>query len=239
MGPVSGPPQRPARPIGFAHRGGRAERPENTIGAFERALEVGATGLESDVWVTDDGVAVLDHDGVVGPIWRRRAMATTQRSALPPHVPSLGELYDKCGTDFELSLDVKDPAALGPTLELSGRLGATSRLWLCHHDWRQMAGWKRITADAHLVESTRMAWIPEGLATRCAALREAGIDALNLHRVEWDASGVDAVHESGVLAFAWDAQTEQDIRRLVDLGIDGIYSDHVERLMTVINIAER
>ena len=52
-------------PIAFAHRGARAYAPENTIEAFQLALRLGATGLESDVWVTSDGIAVLDHDGVV------------------------------------------------------------------------------------------------------------------------------------------------------------------------------
>ena len=47
----------------FAHRGASANAPENTIAAFELALGLGATGLESDVWLTADGVAVLDHDG--------------------------------------------------------------------------------------------------------------------------------------------------------------------------------
>ena len=53
-------------PIGFAHRGARAHAPENTIEAFTLALRLGATGLESDVWSTADGEAVLDHDGVIG-----------------------------------------------------------------------------------------------------------------------------------------------------------------------------
>ena len=57
------------RPIGFAHRGARAHAPENTLEAFDLALRLGATGLESDVWVTSDGHAVLDHDGEIG---RRR-----------------------------------------------------------------------------------------------------------------------------------------------------------------------
>ena len=49
----------------FGHRGARAHAPENTLESFALALRLGATGLESDVWLTADGVPVLDHDGVV------------------------------------------------------------------------------------------------------------------------------------------------------------------------------
>src|SRR3954447_26169370 len=97
-------------PIAFAHRGARAHAPENTLEAFTLALKLGATGLESDVWLTADGEAVLDHDGVFGGL-RRRRINGVDRSALPEHIPTLAELYATCGTGFELSLDVKDAAA--------------------------------------------------------------------------------------------------------------------------------
>ena len=49
-----------ARPV-VGHRGNRAHAPENTIEAFISARRMGATALESDVWLTSDGVAVLDQ----------------------------------------------------------------------------------------------------------------------------------------------------------------------------------
>src|SRR6187551_2455353 len=93
-------------PIAFAHRGAKAHAPENTIAAFELALRLGATGLESDVWLTADGVAVLDHDGVVKQGLRRRPIAGVVRSSLPVHIPSLAEMLDSCGSGFDLSLDL-------------------------------------------------------------------------------------------------------------------------------------
>ena len=123
-------------PIGFAHRGARAHAPENTLEAFALALRLGATGLESDVWLTRDGVAVLDHDGVFGML-RRRSIATYDRADLPEHIPTLAELYEDCGTGFELSLDVKDAAAAPAVLEVATvppGPTAASRLWLCHPD---------------------------------------------------------------------------------------------------------
>ena len=65
-------------PIAFAHRGAKAHAPENTIEAFTLALRLGATGLESDVWLTSDGVPVLDHDGVVRARLRSRPIATVR-----------------------------------------------------------------------------------------------------------------------------------------------------------------
>jgi glycerophosphoryl diester phosphodiesterase len=221
-------------PIGFAHRGARTERRENTIDAFSWALAEGATGLESDAWITSDGAIVLNHDGVTGPLWRRRAISTRPRSALPDHIASLEELFDECGTDYELSLDLKDPAALEATVRIAQEAGAAERLWLCHDDWKLMAGWKPLTGDAHLVDSTSVSRMTQGVAARARALHDAGIDALNLHRSQWDATVLGEVHAVGVLAFAWDAQCPGEITRLLELGIDGLYSDHVGRLMAAI-----
>src|SRR5438309_8714010 len=97
-------------PIAFAHRGGCAHAPENTLEAFKLALRLGATGLESDAWITADGHVVLHHDASLG-LLRKRAIASMRRHQLPGHIPTLEDLYESCGTAFELSLDVKDPAA--------------------------------------------------------------------------------------------------------------------------------
>ncbi len=222
------------RTIGFAHRGARAERPDNTLESFTRALELGAAGLESDAWVTLDGIAVLDHDGVIGPLWRRRAISTCRRDELPGHIPSMEELYRSCGTEFELSLDVKDPSALPAVLAAADSVGAAGRLWLCHHDWRTMATWRSAAPASRLVESTNLAWMSEGLSARVSTLAATGLDAVNLHRSQWDADTVREVHAVGLLALAWDAQTVADLAELVAMGIDGLYSDHVDRMVGVL-----
>ena len=75
-------------PILFAHRGGRAHAPENSMEAFRLAVRLGATGLESDVWCTADGVPVLDHDGRVGRWPRRRAIPTITLDEVPATIPT-------------------------------------------------------------------------------------------------------------------------------------------------------
>lgn len=223
-------------PISFAHRGASAHAPENTLEAFGLALRLGATGLESDVWVTADGEAVLDHDGIAGGRLRRRRIATVERAALPAHIPTLDELYATCGTAMHLSLDVKDPAAFDRVIAVARAAGggALERLWLCHPDWRQVAEWRTRCADVRLVDSTRVGRIREGVERRAATLAGKGIDALNMHRIDWTGGTTTLVHRFGVRAFGWDAQYERVLGELVDMGIDAVYSDHVDRMVDVV-----
>jgi glycerophosphoryl diester phosphodiesterase len=224
-------------PIAFAHRGARAHATENTIEAFELGLRLGATGLESDVWLTADGVAVLDHDGVVGTKLRRRPIGEVRRAELPDHVPTLEELYDRCGSAYELSLDVKDPAAIDATVAAARAAGddAASRLWLCHHDWRLVASWRERFADVRLVDSTRLRVMKQGPERRAAELADAGIDAVNLHESDWTGGLTTLFHRFEVLTFGWDAQHDRVLDNLFTIGIDAVYSDHVDVMMASVS----
>jgi glycerophosphoryl diester phosphodiesterase len=226
-------------PIGFAHRGARAHAPENTIEAFELALRLGATGLESDAWITADGAVVLDHDGVVGSLLRgrrRKSIRSLSRAELPAHIPTLDELYEACGTGYELSLDVKDADAAPAVLAVARTAGreAVARLWLCHPDVDVVSRWRDVDTDVHLVDSTRLDRIKEGPERRAATLAERGIDAVNMHHSDWSGGLVALFHRFDRMAFGWDAQHERIIAELTGMGIDGIFSDHVDRLMDTI-----
>jgi glycerophosphoryl diester phosphodiesterase len=223
-------------PISFAHRCARAHAPENTIEAFQLALKLGATGLESDVWLTADGVPVLDHDGVVRSGLRRKPIGSVDRAALPSWIPTLEELYATCGTDFELSLDVKDGDAAAATVAFARAAGdgVLPRLWLCHPDWQLVRTWRRLADDVRLVDSTRLKRIKEGAERRAADLAGAGIDAVNLHHTDWNLGLATLFHRFELHCFGWDAQFERVITQLLRYGLDGVYSDHVDRLVDAV-----
>lgn len=223
-------------PVAFAHRGASAHAPENTLEAFALAVRLGATGLESDVWLTADGVAVLDHDGLVRrgrARLGRRPIADLPRAALPDHIPSLEDLYSSCGTALEVSLDVKDPRAAAVAVAVARDAGgdAEGRLWLCHPDWEQVATWRTLSADVHLVDSTRTHRMRHGAERRAAQLQAAGIDAVNLHHSDWSGGLATLFHRFGRLALGWDAQHVRIVEGLARMGIDGVYGDHVDRLL--------
>jgi glycerophosphoryl diester phosphodiesterase len=226
-------------PIGFAHRGARAHAPENTLEAFRLAVRLGATGLESDVWRTADGEAVLDHDGVVRKGVRKRQIAECTRAELPSHIPTLEELYAEVGTALELSLDVKDEAALDRVLEVARAAGpeATERLWLCYHRTEELTSWRGRSDDVHLVDSTFLGRMAHGPERRAAELAAAGVDAVNLHHSEWSPGLAALFHRFGVLCFGWDAQHDRILDTLLEAGIDAVYSDHVDRMVDALGRA--
>ena len=221
-------------PIGFAHRGARANAPENTMEAFELALRLGATGLESDVWLTLDGVAILDHDGLVGRRPLRRAISEVTAADLPSHIPSLREFYELVGSSVDFSLDIKDPNAAAEVIACARDVGAEERLWLCHPDRLLVSSWRELSSTVHLVESTRAARFEGGPELHVAGSAELGIEVINLHHSDWTGGFIAMVHRFELLAFGWDAQYERILDELLDSGIDGIYSDHVDRMMTSI-----
>ncbi|MGE3445481.1 MAG: glycerophosphodiester phosphodiesterase [Acidimicrobiia bacterium] len=220
-------------PIGFAHRGAKAHAPENTLDAFRLAVRLGATGIESDVWLTADGIPVLDHDGVVRVGRKKRAIADLPRAELPAHIPTLSELYDAVGTDLEISLDLKDIHASDATIAAS-RLAnpkAVDHLWLCHSDWRQLVTIRERHGDVHLIDSTRLKALREGPERRAAELAHHGIDGINLHHSDWSGGLVTLFHRFERYAFAWDLQFPRALVNRLRMGIDAVYSDHVDRMV--------
>ncbi len=215
-------------PIRFAHRGARAHAPENTLQAFVHGLRMGATALESDAWMTRDGAVVLLHDGVVPGT--RRPLHTADRADLPPWVPTLAELYAACGTEVELSLDVKDPRAFRAVRAVAIAADALPRLWVCDTDLARVCRWAGEAPDARLVASLRIDRVRRDVDGTLESLQRAGVAALNLRGPNWTPQLVRRCHAAGLAAFAWDLQSLSALRRCARWGIDAVYSDHSDLL---------
>lgn len=225
-------------PVLFAHRGARAHAPENTMDAFRLAVRLGATGLESDVWLTADGVPVLDHDGIVRRSrWRSSPIAELNRTALPAQIPTLAELVDELvgPSRLHLSLDLKDDTAAEAVVDVLRSAGGDCihRAWVCHHRVDVIEEIRRRHDDVRLVDSTRLERIPEGPERRAARLASSGIDAVNLRGPDWNGGLVTLFHRFGRMAFSWDLQFEHVLRPALRMGLDGVFSDHVDRMVDV------
>lgn len=202
--------------LGFAHRGGMADAPENSLEAFSLALAKGAQGLESDVWFAPDGSLVLHH----GPVRRLRARPL-----------ELATLFEVCGTSYDLSLDLKDVRTAAAVVEVARAAGFDlRRLWLCGRGSAPLA-WRPLDPQVRLVTDTRIQHTLPAPWAYLRRLHAGGIDAVNLRRGRWSAGLVERVHDAGLLAFAWDVQSSRRLERVLGFGVDAVYSDSVDLLV--------
>ncbi len=224
-------------PLAFAHRGARAHAADNTIESFQLALRLGAPGLESDVWLTADDVAVLDHDGVVRRGLRRVPISRLNRAELPEHIPTLTELFAACGTDWDLSLDVKDPAAAPAIVDVVGAADPSmlGRTWLCDPSFDRCVRYRNDFDHVRIINSTRLKRIDEGVERRAARLAENGIDGINLHFSDWNGGLVSLFHRFDRMAFGWDLQHDHQLDAAFRMGLDAVFSDHTDVMVAVLD----
>ena len=217
------------RQITFAHRGARAHLPENTIEAFELALRLGASGLESDAWITRDGIAVLDHDGIVKGRLRSKLINSFNRASLPTWIPSLSDLYQRCGSDFHLSLDIKDVNSMADVVRTIVKYGTPEKTWLCHPDLAFLEEWTDQVDGAHLVHSTRLKAMSLGPERHAAMLRDRGITTVNMPFPDWNGGLVALFHRFNIFCFGWNLQYPEVLTTGLRMGLDGIFSDWPDR----------
>jgi glycerophosphoryl diester phosphodiesterase len=215
-------------PITFAHRGAPHSRSEeNTLAAFKRAIALGATGLETDIGLTADGVPVLVH-----PTFLRRGprVSALRRSELPPHVATLDELYARCGNAFHLSLDMAQPSAAEAVVRTAEDHGALDRLWLTYWRLDTLAAWRERWPRLKLVYPTipLSPGRPRGVVERLTA---TGVDALNVFHPFCFPGTVRLAHERGLLIFAWGIKRRAAVSRVLERGVDGVFADNVEEMV--------
>ncbi len=223
--------------ITFAHRGARLVHPENTVPAFRSGLASGARGLETDAWLSADGEVVLTHDAgvpAVAGMWRFRVHRASAARLARHGIPRLTDLYAELGLDYDLSIDVKDDAAARPIIDIARDAGDPARTWLCSPKLDLLRALRSDASDVRLVHSTRRRRLPDSMERHAADLAESRIDTMNLHHTEWNKGLVTLFHRFGVRAFAWDVQEVRHLRTMLSFSIDGVYSDHVDRMVATV-----
>jgi glycerophosphoryl diester phosphodiesterase len=177
-------------------------------------------------------VPVLDHDGVFGRV-RKRRIGELRRDELPAHIPALADLLTECGIAYQLSLDLKDQGAGRAVIATIATIAPEllPRTWLCHPDLELLAALRVASPEVRLVNSTRLARLSEGPERRASRLAEASIDGINLRKDDWNGGLVTLFHRFERVAFAWDLQFEHELRPAIRMGVDAVYSDHVDRMM--------
>lgn len=251
--PVDGSYLSPATPRVLAHRGLAIEAPENTMLAFLKALSVGVEYLETDVHVSQDGVAVIAHDAdlirVAGRAVRvdQLTMAELRRINLGngQGFCSLAEVLDAFPS-ARFNIDIKADSALAPAVEAIRAAGAIDRVLIASfNDRRRRAAVQQLpgVATSASLRASTVAFIALRLKLRfLARMALRDVDAVQLpERLRGvrvvTPTLVASMHSLGVEVHVWTVNDAASMARLLGFGVDGLVTDRSDLAMDLIRSA--
>lgn len=228
--------------LAFAHRGGMSEAPENTLAAFQHAVDLGYTFLETDVHLTADGVLVAFHDvdlertcGVKNNIhdltWEQ--LSEVRVDGTHP-IPRFIDLLDAF-PDARFNVDCKSDDALQPLISLLSDRDCLQRICVGSFSDRRLRAVRKafgtgVCTSLGPVETTCLttgAPTPQ-IAYAAQVPPNAGKLPLVTERF------VARAHRRGLQVHVWTIDDPEEMERLLDLGVDGIMTDQPEVLKAVL-----
>jgi glycerophosphoryl diester phosphodiesterase len=236
-------------PIAFAHRGGAAEGLENSMAAFQRAVDLGYRYLETDVHATSDGVLLAFHDDTLDRVTDRSGRVARLpweqvRRARIGGVEPIPLLEDLLGSwpDVRVNVDVKARSAVAPLARVLTRTGAVDRVCVASFSGIRLAaaraavgpglcttlatrGVLRLRAASIHPATHRLA--PRGVP--CAQVPD------HVGRLRVVTPGlIAAAHARGQQVHVWTVDDGAEMNRLLDLGVDGLMTDRLVTLREVL-----
>ncbi|GGR59225.1 glycerophosphodiester phosphodiesterase [Streptomyces roseolus] len=234
-------------PLPFAHRGGTADGLENTAAAFRRAAAAGYRYFETDVHTTADGVLVAFHDATLDRVtdtagrirdlpW---AAVREARVAGKEPLPLFEDLLQEF-PEARWNVDLKTESALAPLVDLISRTDAWDRVLVSSFTEARIARAQRL-AGPRLATSYGVTGVA-ALRLRSLGLPaplRAGAVAAQVPETQGGVRVVDrrfvrAAHARGLQVHVWTVNDPERMESLLDLGVDGIMTDHLETLREVL-----
>jgi len=223
----------------IAHRGASRECLENTLPAFQRAVDLGADAVELDVHVTADGTVMVHHDPVIRGTSPTPALAAQPIASLTTaqvasfqladggSVPTLAEVAALLAGRLTLYCELKGAGSARPAIDVLRHSGVECAVHAFDH---------RMIADAAVYAPE----IPRGVLEVSrhvdAASTPRAVQARDLWQlVEFvDDSLIREVHAAGGCVIAWTANDPAVVERLAAWGVDGLCTDDVAMVRRVL-----
>jgi glycerophosphoryl diester phosphodiesterase len=251
-------------PLVIAHRGGAGLWPENTMHAFTRAAAMGVDVLEMDVQVTADGVLVVMHDPTLGrttngngPVNGRTLMEVKRLDAAYNWSPDGGQSFPLRGRGlsvptlqevfaafpemrFNIEPKQEQPSLVRPLCRMIRDHGMTNRVLVGSFSSRILEEVRLECAEVATSAST--AEVRRFMAMNAARPQEAHWPSVQALQVPVYSGGaqvltrqfVRAAHGHNLEVHAWTVNETEEMKRLLDLGVDGIITDYPDRLMALL-----
>jgi glycerophosphoryl diester phosphodiesterase len=227
----------------FAHRGGSALAPENTIAAFDNGLALGADGLELDVHLSRDGVVVVHHDRLLdrtttlrGPIAERTA-EELRRADVPALADVLARYHDP---RIIIEMKVNSAELAAATIDVVRQADAVDRVCLGSFGLRVLRAARAIEpaiATSGAREEVRWALYRSWIGWPVSRVAYSGYQI-----PEWAGRTrvvsprfVEYAHDAGLGVQVWTVDTEDAARRLLTWGADALITDRPDVIVPLVH----
>ena len=220
----------------ISHRGAHQTHPENSIAAFERAIELGADGIELDVHATSDGIVVVHHDPVVHARHPQRPshkaiadLSATELAKFPladgTRIPTLAETLDSIGDRATVYVEIKARNIEPLVLRCIRESPATCAIHSFDHRVAKNVKALFPAMRTGILENSRH-------VDPAASLAAASADDLWQEVDSIDEDTVQRAHSVGARVIAWTANDSAQWETLYALGVDAICTDRIAELAT-------
>lgn len=234
-------------PLIIAHRGASAYEPENTLRAFDLAIGQGAQMIELDLHVTADNQVVVIHDPALDRLTNlkgrvdRMTLAEIKRAdaGKGERVPTLDETFDLTMGRVRLYLEIKDPRAALPTLQIIRDRQCQSQSLLASFDIELM---RRLGEEVRDIELGLI--LGNATFNPMVRWREA-FPWLALRRINYQVLCMQVELCYGYLAararangkklYVWTVDKEKQFARMISMDVDGIVTNTPDRLIAYLN----
>ncbi len=230
---------RPSQPLVIAHRGASGYRPENTLSAFQLAVDQRADMIEIDLHLSRDDAIVVRHDGNLANLGLSRELRATDLVKIRSldagegeSIPTLDEVLDRFGSEVAFNLEIKSAsdgaypgleAAALRAVENRGLLASTLFSSFCDGVLGRLRAMSSEARLAVLVSARR----PAGALERARAV---GAEALNPWFGLASTDLIDAAHAEGFAVYPYTVDEPAELRRCLDVGVDGLFTNYPDRL---------
>jgi glycerophosphoryl diester phosphodiesterase len=243
----------PGSVLAFAHRGGafhpEIEGLENTLAAFQHAVDLGYRYLETDVHVTKDGALLAFHDAVLDRVTEHHGSIADMEYAEVAaaliggreQIPTMAALFEHF-PDACFNIDLKSMPAVAPLAELIRQMDAYDRVCVGSFSDRRMRRFRRevgrqVATSAAPLDVALLRFVPtprlvDVLVTSRAAALQVPHRHMGLRVVT--ATLVDRAHSLGKHVHVWTVDDPEEMRQLLDLGVDGLMTDRTDLLREVL-----
>jgi glycerophosphoryl diester phosphodiesterase len=230
---------RPAHPLVIAHRGASGELHENTLPAYELALAQGSDMIEIDLHTTRDGAIVITHDEELEGLGGSGEVAEATLAEIRrldagggAAVPTLQEVLDAFGGRIPFNLELKrgsraeypgmEAAAVG---EVVGRGLLEETLFSSFFD-PVLRTLREVSPEARIALLVSPKF-PQGAIERA---QKIGAEALNPERTVVSRELVEEAHGAGLAVYVFTVDDVEEMRQLLDIGVDGLFTNHPRRM---------